>query len=103
MTAAEFQLARIYCKLWLRWTVLKGIMQKMSLRTSCECKQHGARASPILYDFISQFFQEMEEEGRRTLQLAQGAVELGKWLHWWNVPTAIVTRALAGKSLEYVF
>lgn len=36
--------------------------------------------------------EEMEEEGRRTLQLAQGAVELGKWLHWWNVPTAIVTR-----------
>jgi len=34
----------------------------------------------------------MEQEGRRTLQLAPGAIELGKFLQWWSLPFAIVTR-----------
>ena len=36
--------------------------------------------------------EEMEQEGRRTLQLAPGAIELGKFLQWWSLPSAIVTR-----------
>lgn len=34
----------------------------------------------------------MEDEGRRTLQLAPGAIELGKWMQWWRLPFSIVTR-----------
>lgn len=35
---------------------------------------------------------EMEEEGRRTLRLMPGAVELGRWLHHHGLPMALVTR-----------
>mmetsp|Transcript_53734 Transcript_53734/g.96601 ORF Transcript_53734/g.96601 Transcript_53734/m.96601 type:complete len:397 (+) Transcript_53734:78-1268(+) len=35
---------------------------------------------------------DMEEEGRRTLQLMTGTVELAKWLGQHQIPTAIVTR-----------
>ncbi|CAM9148163.1 unnamed protein product, partial [Heterosigma akashiwo] len=35
---------------------------------------------------------EMEEEGRRTLQLASGVREMAKWLESHNVPCAMVTR-----------
>ena len=38
---------------------------------------------------------EMEEEGRRTLQLEPGAATFAKWLHFHNIPTAIVTRNTA--------
>lgn len=38
---------------------------------------------------------EMEAEGRRTLQLNEGALELAGWLHRHGVPTAIVTRNTA--------
>ena len=36
--------------------------------------------------------EEMEEEGRRTLELAPGAVELGKWLNAHKIPMSLVTR-----------
>lgn len=39
-----------------------------------------------------EIIEEMEAEGRRTLQLATGVIELGKFLQWWSLPTAIVTR-----------
>eukprot|EP00435_Cladocopium_sp_Y103_P063724 s1031_g25.t1 len=39
-----------------------------------------------------EIIEEMEAEGRRTLQLAAGVIELGKFLQWWSLPTAIVTR-----------
>eukprot|EP00629_Pelagomonadales_sp_RCC1024_P011864 CAMPEP_0119274780 /NCGR_PEP_ID=MMETSP1329-20130426/12678_1 /TAXON_ID=114041 /ORGANISM="Genus nov. species nov., Strain RCC1024" /LENGTH=391 /DNA_ID=CAMNT_0007275127 /DNA_START=211 /DNA_END=1386 /DNA_ORIENTATION=+ len=35
---------------------------------------------------------EMEEEGRRTLQLMPGARDLARWLAAHNIPTALVTR-----------
>ena len=35
---------------------------------------------------------EIEEEGRKTLKLAPGALELGKWLRSHNIPIALVTR-----------
>lgn len=35
---------------------------------------------------------EMEAEGRRTLQLEKGVAELARWLQFHNVPTALVTR-----------
>ena len=35
---------------------------------------------------------EMEAEGRRTLEVMPGAVELLRWLHAHEVPTALVTR-----------
>lgn len=35
---------------------------------------------------------EMEQEGRRTLQLMPGAVALLQWLAFYQIPTAIVTR-----------
>ena len=35
---------------------------------------------------------EMEAEGRRTLKLNEGTVELAGWLHRHGVPTALVTR-----------
>ena len=35
---------------------------------------------------------EMEEEGRRTLQLEPGAAMFAKWLQYHHIPTAIVTR-----------
>lgn len=38
---------------------------------------------------------EMEEEGRRTLQLEPGAATFAKWLHFHNIPTAVVTRNTA--------
>jgi phosphoglycolate phosphatase-like HAD superfamily hydrolase len=38
---------------------------------------------------------EMEAEGRRTLQLMPGAIELATWLHRHGVPTAVVTRNTA--------
>ena len=39
--------------------------------------------------------EEMEEEGRRTLQLTPGALEFGRWLNSHGVPMAIVTRNTA--------
>lgn len=36
--------------------------------------------------------EEMEEEGRRTLQLMPGALEMSYWLQAHQIPTAIVTR-----------
>eukprot|EP00567_Pseudictyota_dubia_P006123 CAMPEP_0197457196 /NCGR_PEP_ID=MMETSP1175-20131217/45372_1 /TAXON_ID=1003142 /ORGANISM="Triceratium dubium, Strain CCMP147" /LENGTH=391 /DNA_ID=CAMNT_0042991481 /DNA_START=227 /DNA_END=1402 /DNA_ORIENTATION=+ len=36
--------------------------------------------------------EEMEEEGRRTLRLMPGAIELGRWLHGHGIPTSLVTR-----------
>jgi len=39
--------------------------------------------------------EEMEEEGRSTLQLMPGATDLAKWLHSHSIPTAIVTRNTA--------
>jgi phosphoglycolate phosphatase-like HAD superfamily hydrolase len=36
--------------------------------------------------------EEMEEEGRRTLQLQPGALELTQWLQAHQIPTALVTR-----------
>jgi HAD superfamily hydrolase (TIGR01549 family) len=36
--------------------------------------------------------EEMEEEGRRTLQLMPGALELTRWLQAHQIPTALVTR-----------
>ncbi|CAJ1357692.1 unnamed protein product, partial [Effrenium voratum] len=39
-----------------------------------------------------EIIEEMEHEGRRTLQLAPGASELGRWLRGWQLPAAIVTR-----------
>eukprot|EP00439_Symbiodinium_sp_Y106_P049899 s3159_g6.t1 len=36
--------------------------------------------------------EEMEGEGRRTLELAEGALELGRWLQRHGLPTALVTR-----------
>jgi len=36
--------------------------------------------------------EEMEEEGRRTLELCNGALEVGRWLNQHNVPIALVTR-----------
>eukprot|EP00586_Coscinodiscus_wailesii_P006397 CAMPEP_0172490102 /NCGR_PEP_ID=MMETSP1066-20121228/20445_1 /TAXON_ID=671091 /ORGANISM="Coscinodiscus wailesii, Strain CCMP2513" /LENGTH=391 /DNA_ID=CAMNT_0013258409 /DNA_START=79 /DNA_END=1254 /DNA_ORIENTATION=+ len=44
---------------------------------------------------------EMEEEGRRTLQLAPGALELGQWLRHHNIPTGLVTRNTA-KTVEWM-
>ena len=38
---------------------------------------------------------EMEAEGRRTLELMPGAVQLARWLEAHGVPTAIVTRNTA--------
>jgi len=35
---------------------------------------------------------EMEEEGRNTLKLNPGAVEVGKWLNKHNIPISLVTR-----------
>ena len=34
----------------------------------------------------------MEEEGRRTLQLMPGTLNLLQWLAWYQIPTALVTR-----------
>ncbi|CAE7564374.1 unnamed protein product [Symbiodinium natans] len=36
--------------------------------------------------------EEMEDEGRRTLELAEGALDLGRWLQRHRLPTAMVTR-----------
>lgn len=36
--------------------------------------------------------EEMEEEGRNTLQLKQGAIEMGIWCTYHNIPISIVTR-----------
>lgn len=36
--------------------------------------------------------EEMEAEGRQTLRLANGAVELGNWLHSHKIPLSLVTR-----------
>lgn len=36
--------------------------------------------------------EEMEEEGRRTLQLATGVVEMARWIESHNIPCALVTR-----------
>ena len=44
--------------------------------------------------------EEMEEEGRRTLQLTPGAREFAEWLARQGIPTALVTRhtrAVLGK------
>ena len=38
---------------------------------------------------------EMEAEGRRTLELMPGAVQLARWLEAHGVPTAMVTRNTA--------
>lgn len=38
---------------------------------------------------------EMEAEGRRTLQLMPGAVDLARWLDRHGIPTALVTRNTA--------
>jgi hypothetical protein len=34
----------------------------------------------------------MEDEGRRSMRLMPGAVELGRWLQYHNIPTALITR-----------
>ena len=45
--------------------------------------------------------EEMEEEGRRTMQLEPGAATFAKWLHFHNIPTAIVTRNTA-KTIKHL-
>ena len=40
----------------------------------------------------NQIVEEMEEEGRRTLQLMPGAVSMLQWLAYHQIPTALVTR-----------
>lgn len=40
----------------------------------------------------NRIIEEIEEEGRRTLELVPGAVELGNWLRFHRVPAALVTR-----------
>lgn len=42
--------------------------------------------------FANSVIDEMEEEGRRTLELATGVVEMSKWLESHNIPCAMVTR-----------
>eukprot|EP00566_Odontella_aurita_P011628 CAMPEP_0113546760 /NCGR_PEP_ID=MMETSP0015_2-20120614/11978_1 /TAXON_ID=2838 /ORGANISM="Odontella" /LENGTH=387 /DNA_ID=CAMNT_0000447237 /DNA_START=185 /DNA_END=1348 /DNA_ORIENTATION=- /assembly_acc=CAM_ASM_000160 len=36
--------------------------------------------------------EEVEEEGRRTLRLMPGAIEVGRWLHGHGIPMSLVTR-----------
>lgn len=51
-----------------------------------------ARMSPPDAAAAQAVIDEMEEEGRRTLQLQPGALALARWLHARAIPTAIVTR-----------
>ena len=42
-----------------------------------------------------EIIEEMEEEGRQTLRLAPGAIDLGRWLEHHGVPVSLVTRNTA--------
>jgi HAD superfamily hydrolase (TIGR01549 family) len=48
--------------------------------------------SPDQASEANAIIEEMEEEGRRTLQLMPGALELTHWLQAHKIPTALVTR-----------
>lgn len=41
---------------------------------------------------VRSIIEEVEEEGRRTLRLMPGAIELGRWLHGHGIPISLVTR-----------
>ena len=51
-----------------------------------------ARANAII--------EEMEEEGRRTLQLMPGTLSLLQWLAYYQIPTALVTRNTHASTLR---
>lgn len=65
----------------------EDILAAVSLMPRDEAKQ----ANAIIADF--------EEEGRRTLKLSQGALEVGQWLHGHGIPISLVTRNTA-KTVE---
>eukprot|EP00980_Cylindrotheca_fusiformis_P006904 scaffold1442_cov128-Cylindrotheca_fusiformis.AAC.25 len=58
----------------------KDILKEIALMTEAEQK--------IAFDKID----ELEEEGRRTLELMPGALELTSWLKAHNIPMALITR-----------
>uniref|UniRef100_A0A7S1XMH3 Uncharacterized protein n=1 Tax=Phaeomonas parva TaxID=124430 RepID=A0A7S1XMH3_9STRA len=48
--------------------------------------------TPARKEEVGAIIEEMEEEGRRTLELMPGAVHIGEWLKAQRIPAAIVTR-----------
>jgi HAD superfamily hydrolase (TIGR01549 family) len=54
--------------------------------------QEVAAMSEADNDRANGIIEDMEEEGRRTLQLMPGAIELTSWLAAHNIPMALVTR-----------
>jgi len=49
---------------------------------------------------VNAVIEEMEEEGRQTLQLVPGAAELAEWLHAHEIPMAMVTRN-SGRTVDH--
>ena len=80
-----------------------GFVGRFFCRAIPPYRLHARHITARVYDFLLRpslaltsinFAEDMEAEGRRTLQLAAGVIELGKFLQWWSLPTAIVTRRL---------
>jgi phosphoglycolate phosphatase-like HAD superfamily hydrolase len=51
-----------------------------------------ARMDPAARKRALDVIDEMEAEGRRTMQLMPAATDLARWLHGHEIPMAIVTR-----------
>lgn len=51
---------------------------------------------------VNNVIEELEEEGRRSLQLMPGAAELGTWLHSHGIPMALVTRNSAATVSHFM-
>ena len=60
-----------------------------------------AAMNPEAQQSATAVIDEMEEEGRRTLELLPGTVEFAQWLASHGVPTALVTRNSA-KSIDHL-
>lgn len=87
LTVPNLDVANMYarCKVPIEDDILETIANKMTTADA----EHAWKV-----------IDEVEEEGRRTLQLTPGARELGVWLQAHRVPIALVTRN-SSQSAEY--